>query len=153
MWARLCIGLLVLAMVASGATASPAHLHIGNGHRAAHDDHHTGDPAQPRWHSHGTPHAHDTDAHDHEPAASSPNGSEDERPEDVVSVGGTVASSPTPAHWTPPVLVAIIMARATLDVPVRAWIASVGALPPVHAPPLIAPRSPRAPPTFARLSA
>jgi hypothetical protein len=151
MWARLCIGLLVLAMVASGATASPAHLHTGNGHRAAHDDHHAGDPAQPLWHSHGAPHAHDADAHDHEPAASSPNGSGNQSPEDVVSVGGSVASSPTSAQWAPPVLVAVIVAGDTLDVPVRAWTATVGVLPPVHAPPLIAPRSPRAPPTSARL--
>lgn len=151
MWSRLCIGLLVLAMVASGAAASPAHLHAGNGHRVAHDDHHAGDPAQPLWHSHGAPHAHDADAHRHEPAASSPDGPEDERPEDVLSIGGTVASPPTAAHWMPPVFAAIIVASDALDAPVRTWLSSAGALPPVHAPPLIAPRSPRAPPTFARL--
>jgi hypothetical protein len=152
MWARLCIGLLVLAMVASGAAASHAHLHAGNGHRVAHDDDHAGDPAQSLWHSHGAPHAHDAAAHDAEPAASSPSDSGDERPEDVVSVAGTIASPPTSAPWTPPGLVAIIVARETTAVPVRTWTAAVGALPPVHAPPLIAPRSPRAPPTFAHLS-
>jgi hypothetical protein len=152
MWERPCIGLLVLAMVASGATASHAHFHTGNGHRVAHDGNHAGDPAQPLWHSHGAPHAHDADAHDHEPAASSPNGlRDDERPEDVFSVGGTVVSPPASAHWAPPVLVAMIVARNTLDAPVRPWTATVGALPPIHAPPLIARRSPRAPPTFASL--
>lgn len=150
MWTRVCIGLLVLAMIASGATASPAHLHIGNGHRVAHDDHHAGNPAQPLWHSHGAPHAHDADAHLHEPAAPSPGDTGDEPQEDVLSVGGIVPASPT-AHLVPPVLVAILVAWATLDVPVRASRASVGALPPVHAPPLIAPRSPRAPPTSRRL--
>lgn len=152
MWARLCIGLLVLALVASGATASHAHLHTGNGHRVAHDGDHAGDPAQSLWHAHGAPHTHDADVHAHEPAASVPEDDGDhERPEDVVSVGGTVASSPTSAQEAPPVLVAIIVAAHTLDVPVRAWTATIGALPQVHAPPLIAPRSPRAPPTFAHL--
>jgi hypothetical protein len=153
MWARLCTGLLVLAMVAGGTTASPAHLHTANGHRVAHDRDHAGNPAQPLWHAHGAPHAHDADAHPHESAASSPDDAGDhDHPEDVVFAGGMVASSPTTAHWSPPLLVAIAVARSTLDVSVRAWTATVGALPPVHAPPLIAPRSPRAPPTFARLS-
>ena len=158
MWARLCIGLLVLAMVASGTTVSHAHLHTGNGHRVAHDEDHAGDPAQSLWHSHGAAHGHDADVHAHEPAASVPDDHGDherpedqEDPEDVVSVGGLVTSAPTSVYQAPPVLVAILVAGSTLDVPVRAWTATVGALPRVHAPPLIAPRSPRAPPTFARL--
>jgi hypothetical protein len=158
MWARVCIGLLVLAMVASGATVSHAHLHTGNGHRVAHDHDHAGDPAQSLWHSHGAPHAHDAEVHAHAPAASVPDGHGDhgrpegpEDPEDVVSVGGTVASAPSPAHEPPPVHFAIIVAGHTLDIPVRAWTGVVGALPRVHAPPLITPSSPRAPPTFAHL--
>jgi hypothetical protein len=152
MRARLCTGVVILAMVASGATVSHAHLHTANGHRVAHDRDHAADPTQPLWHSHGAPHTHDAGAHPHESAASSPDDAGDhEHPEDVVFVGGTVASSPTTTHWPSPVLVAIIEARTTLDVPVRAWTATVGALPPVHVPPLVTPRSPRAPPTFARL--
>ena len=151
MWARLCTGLLVLAMVASGASVSHAHLHAANGHRVANDLEHAGDPARPLWHAHGALHAHDADAHGH--TASTEDAGHHERPEDVVSVGGTVASSPPTAHWTPPALVAIMVAKSTLDVLVRAWPATVGALPPVHAPPLIAPRSPRAPPTFRSLYA
>lgn len=158
MWARLCICLLVLAMVASGATVSHAHLHTGNGHRVAHDDDHAGDPARTLWHSHGAPHGHDAEVHAHEPAAPAPDDDghhqrpeDPDDPEDVVSVGGTVASALSPAHEAPPVLVAIIVVGQTLDIPVRVWTGAVGALPRVHAPPLLAPSSPRAPPTFTHL--
>lgn len=152
MWARVCIGLLVLAMVASGTTASHAHLHTGNGHRVAHDADHAGDPARPLWHAHGAPHAHDADTHDHESATPSPDGPEDdERPEDVVSIGCPVAVSANPVHGPGPVLVAIVVLKTTPDPPIRHWTAIAGALPAVHAPPLISQRSPRAPPTVARL--
>jgi hypothetical protein len=161
MWVRLCIGLLVLAMVASGATVSHAHLHTGNGHRVAHDDDHAGNPGKSLWHSHGAPHAHDAEVHAHALAASVPDDHGDhkrpdarehpEAPEDVVSVGGIVTSVPSSAHEAPPVLVAIIVAGHTLDIPVRVWTGAVGELPRVHAPPLTAPSSPRAPPTFTLL--
>ena len=152
MWARLCTGLLILAMVASGATASHAHLHTANGHRVAHDRDHAGDPAQPLWHTHGAPHAHDADGHAHQQAASLPDGAgHEEQQEDVVSVGSTVAGSATTSHWSSPGLAAIIVARRALVVAARASTATVGALPPIPAPPLIAARSPRAPPTFAHL--
>lgn len=148
MWARFGSGLIVLAMVASGTTTSQAHLHTANGLRVAHDRGHAGDPAQPLWHTHGA------DVHTHQPAASSPGHAGDEsQPEDVVYIGDTVASSPVTAHWSSPLPVASVLARSTLAVPVRSWASTVGALPLVHAPPLIAPRSPRAPPTFACLYA
>lgn len=146
MWARLCTGLLVLAMVASSATVSQAHLHTANGHRVVGDSDHAGDPARPLWHAHGAPHAHDADSHAHETG-------HQERPEDVVYVGGHVASPPTTAFWAPPVLVAVILAKSALDASIRMRPTTVGALPPVHAPPLIAPRSLRAPPTVACLYA
>lgn len=148
MWSRLCTGVLVLAMVASGTITSQAHLHAANGHRVAQDRDHAGDPTQPLWHAHGA------GRHTHEPAASSPDDAANEaQPEDVVYVGDTVASSPATAHWSSPLPVGSILAKSTLAVPVRSWTSTVGALPPVHAPPLIAPRSPRAPPTFACLYA
>jgi hypothetical protein len=150
MWERLCTGLLVLAMTASATTTTHAHLHTGNGHRVSHDRDHAGDPAQPLWHTHDAAHAHDAHAHLHEPAASSSDAAGHHEPlEDVVSVGALVASSPTPGHWTPPLLVAIIVARSTLDTPAEAWTVVAGVLPPIHAPPLIGPCSSRAPPTFA----
>ncbi|MDP1569275.1 MAG: hypothetical protein Q8L86_04660 [Vicinamibacterales bacterium] len=147
MWARLCTGLLVLAMVASGATVSEAHLHTANGHRVAGDSDHAGDPARPLWHAHGAPHA-------HEHAASTEHAGDHDRQdgeEDIVYVGDRVASPRATPYGAPPIFVAVLVATSAVDVPVRARAAIVRALPPVHAPPLMAPRASRAPPASARL--